>query len=86
MDLLFARLTPAKVRYCMVKACALAGVPYHKVHTLRYRYAEGRYDALRAQGYDDHAARLIVSRELGHNRPSVTYAYKGPVIRPGWRR
>ena len=65
-----------------------------KLHGLRHRYAQDRYEALTGwpapaaggpsakslspgQRATDRTARLIVSRELGHERESVTSVYLG---------
>ncbi|HBX22687.1 MAG TPA: site-specific integrase [Desulfotomaculum sp.] len=86
MDLLFPGLTQQKVRGCMEKACEIAGIKVHKPHNLRHHYAVKQYKQARDVGMDDKEARLKVSRNLGHNRRSVTYAYVPPMIRPGSRK
>jgi len=86
MDLLFPELTQSKVRNCMEKTCAIVGIKVHKPHNLRHYYAVKQYKQARDAGMDDKEARLKVSRNLGHNRKSVTYAYIPPMIRPGSRK
>lgn len=82
MDLIFPGLKRARLQYVMKKACLAAGIDVHKVHNLRHSYSVRRYSQARANGVADKQARAQVSRELGHNRRSVTYAYIPPMIRP----
>lgn len=44
-------------------------------HELRASWAQEKYDTLRSNGANDHAAREAVSHELGHNRIEITNAY-----------
>jgi len=69
----------------MEKACAIAGISVHKPHNLRHSYAVNKYKKKRQEGATDIDARLEVSKDLGHNRRSVSYSYISPMIRPGRR-
>jgi|GEM_PF-2435488 len=86
MDLIFQRMTQQKVRGCMKKACEAVGIAVHKPHNLRHYYAVKEYKQARDDGAGDKSARLDISKKLGHNRRSVTYAYMPPAIRPGRRK
>ena len=44
-------------------------------HGLRHSYVQTRYDWFRARGYSVAQAKLIVSQEMGHFRPSVVENY-----------
>jgi site-specific recombinase XerC len=44
-------------------------------HSLRHRYAQNKYDELRAKGLGDFEARMIVSHKLGHNRLEICKIY-----------
>jgi len=85
MNLIFPGVSESMVRYCMEKACRLAGIEVHKIHNLRHSYAVHSYKVKRQAGVGDKEARRSVSKELGHNRVSVTYAYVPPMLRPGRR-
>jgi hypothetical protein len=51
------------------------GITVSGVHRLRANFAQNQYDTLREQGLSDRAARQAVSKDLGHNRVSVTRSY-----------
>ena len=44
-------------------------------HVLRFNFAQDRYLACVNAGYGDEEAKLFVSREMSHNRPSITGGY-----------
>jgi integrase len=57
------------------KAARELGITVSGLHRLRANFAQNEFNALREQGLDDKAARLDVSKKLGHNRVSVTKSY-----------
>jgi integrase len=57
------------------KATRELGITVSGLHRLRANFAQNEYNALREQGLDDKAARLDVSRKLGHKRVNVTKSY-----------
>jgi hypothetical protein len=51
------------------------GITVSGIHRLRANFAQNRYDELREQGLSERSARQAVSKDLGHNRVSVTRSY-----------
>ena len=62
-------------RQAVARAARALGIQITGVHRLRANFAQQRYLRLRQEGLDDRAARLQISRLLGHNRLDVTYHY-----------
>jgi hypothetical protein len=51
------------------------GITVSGIHRLRANFAQYRYEELREEGLSDREARQAVSKNLGHNRVSVTRSY-----------
>jgi integrase len=61
--------------YAVFKVTQDLGISASGMHRFRSNYAQARYDELIAEGKTDREARKQVSRELGHQRTSVTNSY-----------
>lgn len=67
--------SPRSLQRQMVAVSAKLGIQAHGTHGLRYAYAQRRYQELLSEGLADVDARRQVSRELGHERLSITSLY-----------
>ena len=60
------------------KACLKSGIKQHRLHNLRATYAVSKYNEFReVSGMDERAAKVAVSKLLGHNRAEVVDWYLG---------
>lgn len=66
---------PRSYRAEMKKAAASANQEYTGSHGLRHNYAQNRMNELQQDGKGYKVACQIVSREMGHERPSITEVY-----------
>lgn len=68
-------------RAALVRACAIAALPYGGSHALRRSFARRRLGELMRQGLTEREARRIIAKEMGHgdNRGRITLAYHASV-------
>ena len=74
------RLESSYVKYlASVREASKACGQYAKgrgTHGFRHHFAQGRYDeAIRSGKYTDEQAKALVSKEMSHERPSITEVY-----------
>jgi len=65
----------ALYRKDIARACIKCGETYHATHGFRYTAIQSMHAAICTSGVSENAAALIVSRAIGHERPSITKYY-----------
>lgn len=66
---------PRAYRDAIKQASNVTNQNYTGSHGLRHTYAQNRMNELQTEGVGYRTACLIVSREMGHERPSITELY-----------
>lgn len=69
------RASMGAYRTAVGRAADVAGEPVRGTHDFRYNYAQTRYAELTGRGIAPESAHLIISREMGHERPDITLHY-----------